>query len=235
MYHQLFYFCEFRHDIFTQDMYIDHGARVSLHGSRVILHSPQLQGDTPQLQGDTPQLQRDTPQLRGDTPQLQGDTPQSTAPGWYSTVGWARFASKIFSLISEKKRNWIHFACVSLVHLKNSGPFFRFFSLYFASNFSLRFNLVIFASKRNVQKTFFRFKYFVSLQKNTFFSRFSLLNVRFQYNFCRLQKNWFLYTGTYIQADTYTHRYASKNIYLWADTVIHRYTYLNKQGDVWIF
>ncbi len=55
-------------------------------------------------------------------------------------LGCARFAKKNFSLMSEMKRNWIRFACVSLVHFKNSGPFFRFFSLLFATNFSLRFN-----------------------------------------------------------------------------------------------
>jgi hypothetical protein len=50
------------------------------------------------------------------------------------------FRLNFFSLISEIKQNWIHFACVSLVHLKNSILIFRFFSLFFASNFSLRFN-----------------------------------------------------------------------------------------------
>ena len=57
------------------------------------------------------------------------------------------------------KRNWIRFACVSLVHFKNSDIFFRFFSLLFASNFSLRFNSVIFALKRNEVENIF------SLQK----------------------------------------------------------------------
>jgi hypothetical protein len=64
-------------------------------------------------------------------------------------LGCARFASKFFSLISEIKRIWIRFTCVSLFHYKISLLFFRFFSLIFASYFSLRFTLVIFASKRN--------------------------------------------------------------------------------------
>ncbi len=67
-------------------------------------------------------------------------------------VGWARFASNFFSLISEIKRIWIHFTCVSLFHYKISLLFFRFFPLIFASNFSLRFTWVIFASKRNKAK-----------------------------------------------------------------------------------
>ncbi len=66
--------------------------------------------------------------------------------------------------------------------------FFCFFSLIFASNFSLRFTLVIFASKRNKAKwnsslffcffhffpffiaffTFFRFKFFASLRFSNF-------------------------------------------------------------------
>jgi len=50
------------------------------------------------------------------------------------------------------KRNGIRFTCVSLFHYKISLPFFRFFSLLFASNFSLRFDSVIFASKRNEAK-----------------------------------------------------------------------------------
>jgi hypothetical protein len=40
---------------------------------------------------------------------------------------------------SEKKRNWICFACVSLVHFKNAGLCFRTFSLLFVLNVSLRF------------------------------------------------------------------------------------------------
>jgi hypothetical protein len=67
-------------------------------------------------------------------------------------LGWARFASKFFSLISEIKRIWIRFTCVSLFHYKISLLFFHFFSLIFASNFSLRFTWVIFASKGNKAK-----------------------------------------------------------------------------------
>jgi hypothetical protein len=62
------------------------------------------------------------------------------------------FRLKIFSLISEIKRIWIRFTCVSLFHYKISLLFFRFFSLIFAPNFSLRFTWVIFASKRNKAK-----------------------------------------------------------------------------------
>jgi hypothetical protein len=72
----------------------------------------------------------------------------------------------MFSLLSEKKRNWIRFACVSLVYFKKSVPFFRFFSLqifrfastylfslrsetkgkpFFASNISFRFKKHLFA------------------------------------------------------------------------------------------
>ena len=67
----------------------------------------------------------------------------------------------MFSLISEIKRIWIGFTCVSLFHYKISILFLRFFLLIFASNFLLRFTWVIFASKRNKAKRnssiFFRF------------------------------------------------------------------------------
>jgi hypothetical protein len=86
------------------------------------------------------------------------------------------FRLKNFSLISEIKRIWIRFTCVSLFHYKISLLFFRFFSLIFASNFSLRFTGVIFASKRNKAKRnsslFFRFFHFFSLFI-TFFRYFS--------------------------------------------------------------
>ncbi len=71
------------------------------------------------------------------------------------------FRKKIFSLLSEIKRIWIRFTCVSLFHYKISLLFFRFFLLIFTSNFSLRFTWVIFTSKRNKAKRnsslFFRF------------------------------------------------------------------------------
>ncbi len=44
---------------------------------------------------------------------------------------WIRvspFAKTFFSLKRKKTLNWIHFTCVSLVHLKNSGQFFCIFS-----------------------------------------------------------------------------------------------------------
>ncbi len=101
------------------------------------------------------------------------------------------FRLKFFSLISKIKRIWIRFTCVSLFHYKISPLFFRFFSLIFASNFSLRFALVIFASKQNEAKRnsslffcffcffslfllffaffcFFCFKFFASLQFSNF-------------------------------------------------------------------
>ncbi len=138
------------------------------------------------------------------------------------------FRIKFFSLISEIKRNWFRFTCVSLFHYKISLLFFRFFSLIFASlhfsnfrfevkqsevkfkyifslfslffrffhffrffllfftffavNFLLRFDLVIFASKRNKAKwnssLFFRFFAFFH-----FFSFFGFFCF-FSFNFC---------------------------------------------------
>jgi hypothetical protein len=111
------------------------------------------------------------------------------------------FRKKIFSLISEIKRIWIRFTCVSLFHYKISLLFFPFFSLFFAFfaffrffslffvffalfrvKFSLRFDLVIFASKQNKSKrnsslffAFFAFFYFFRFFR--FFPFFSL-------NFC---------------------------------------------------
>ncbi len=64
------------------------------------------------------------------------------------------FHLKNFLLISEIKRIWIRFTCVSLFHYKISLLFFRFFSLIFASNFSLRFTLII---RSEIQVYFFRF------------------------------------------------------------------------------
>ncbi len=104
-------------------------------------------------------------------------------------LGCAHFAKKIFSLISELKRIWIRFTCVSLFHYKISLLFFRVFSLIFASNFLLRFTLVNFALKQNKAKrnsslfflffvlfTFFCFFLFFSrfLAFFRFFSLFSL-------------------------------------------------------------
>jgi hypothetical protein len=70
-------------------------------------------------------------------------------------LGCARFAYKNFSLKSEMKRNWIRFACVLLVHLKNSGLFFRFFSL---QNFCFTSTLLFSLWSETKGKTFFRFK-----------------------------------------------------------------------------
>ncbi len=83
-----------------------------------------------------------------------------------------------FSLISEIKRIWIRFTCVSLFHYKILLLFFRFFSLIFDSNFSLRFTLVIFALKRNEAKRnsslFFCFF-------SVFFAFFSLFSLFFAF------------------------------------------------------
>ncbi len=90
-------------------------------------------------------------------------------------VECASFAEKIFLLISEIKRIWIRFTCVSLFHYKIS---LLFFSLIFASNFSLRFTLVIFASKRNKAKRnsslFFRFF-------SLFFAFFCFFSLNFRF------------------------------------------------------
>ncbi len=84
-------------------------------------------------------------------------------------LGCAHFAKKNFSLISETKmRIWIPFTCVSQFHYKISLLFFCFLSLIFASNFSLRFTLVIFALKRNKAK-----------RNSGLFNRFFSLNFRF--------------------------------------------------------
>ncbi len=84
---------------------------------------------------------------------------------------------------SEIKRIWIRFTCVSLFHYKISLLFLRFFLLIFASNFSLRFTWVIFASKRNKAKQnsslfFCYFSHFFA-----FFSLFSLFFGFFALNF----------------------------------------------------
>jgi hypothetical protein len=96
------------------------------------------------------------------------------------------FRLKNFSLVSEIKRIWIRFTCVSLFHYKISLLFFCFFSLIFASNFLLRFDLVIFASKGNKAKRnsslFFRFFHFFC-----FFCFFSLFSTFFLFIFVSLK------------------------------------------------
>jgi hypothetical protein len=90
------------------------------------------------------------------------------------------FCLKFFLLISEIKRNWIRFTCVSLVHYDISLLFCRFFLLIFASNFLLRFTVVIFASKRNKGKRnsslFFRF-FLAFFRFFRFFPLFSLFSL----------------------------------------------------------
>ena len=134
------------------------------------------------------------------------------------------FRLKFFSLISEIKRNWICFRCVSLAHYKISLLFFAYFrfkffaslhfsnfrfeakqseakfksifSLFFALNFSLRFDLVIFALKfsvhirenRKISLQFNIFRIisllnFVSGEKRTFLSIFCLIFVSLRF-FC---------------------------------------------------
>jgi hypothetical protein len=70
--------------------------------------------------------------------------------------------------MSEIKRNWIRFTSVSLFHSK---LFFRFFSLLFASNFWLRFALVIFASKQSEIQVYF-FAFFLFFRFFRFFAFF---------------------------------------------------------------
>ncbi len=111
-------------------------------------------------------------------------------------VGCARFAKQKFSHIIEIKRNWIRFTCVLLVHYKISLLFFHFFSFIFASNFSLRFDLVIFASKfllhirknltsiqyikfcfNSILLTLFRFPISFQVKKKHFYQFFHLIFV----------------------------------------------------------
>jgi hypothetical protein len=81
----------------------------------------------------------------------------------------------MFSLISEIKRIWIRFTCVSLFHYKISLLFFRFFSLIFASNFLLSLHLSSFCFTFfhffhyfRIFFAFFRFKFFASLRFSNF-------------------------------------------------------------------
>ncbi len=71
------------------------------------------------------------------------------------------FRLKIFFAYKRNKANLDPFHMCFTISLQNFTSFFHFFSLTFASNFSLRFTLVIFASKRNKAKRnssiFFRF------------------------------------------------------------------------------
>ncbi len=71
-----------------------------------------------------------------------------------------------------------------MFHYQISLLFFRFFSLIFASNFLLHFDLVIFASKQNKAKRnsslFFRFFRFFKIFFR-FFSFFSLFSLNFRF------------------------------------------------------
>ncbi len=71
--------------------------------------------------------------------------------------------------------NWIRFACVSLVHFKNSGLFFRF--KFFAS---LHLSYVRFEAKRRAN-LFFASNISFHCRKH-FFCIFSLRYFRFEYN-----------------------------------------------------
>jgi hypothetical protein len=116
--------------------------------------------------------------------------------GWGCGVGWARFAKKIFSLISEIKRIWIRFTCVSLFHYKISLLFFRLFSLQIFRFFgffrcfrfkffaSLRFSNFCFKTKRN-SSIFFRFfsLFFTFFHFFRIFRFFSLFFHFFSLNF----------------------------------------------------
>ncbi len=129
-------------------------------------------------------------------------------------LGCAHFVKKIFSLRSEMKWNWSHFACVSLVHFKNSVLFFRF-SILFASNFSLCFNKAIFALERNEGKTFFSLqnkqkrslllRIFRFLFKKTLFSHYFASKLSF-----RIKKSPF-FTST----EKNTHFHFESFVYTW--------------------
>ncbi len=79
-------------------------------------------------------------------------------------------------------------------HFSHYFCFFHFFSLFFALNFSLRFDLVLFASKRNKAKgnsslffCFFRFFHFffeVNHVKSGFFCFQAKWNFRFNFKLC---------------------------------------------------
>ncbi len=103
----------------------------------------------------------------------------------YDSIRVSPFRLKKFSLISEMKRIWIRFTCVSLFYYKISLLFYRFFSLIFASNVLLRITWVIFASKRNkakrISSLFFCFLSLFSL----FFAIFRYFSTFFRFsNFC---------------------------------------------------
>ncbi len=76
------------------------------------------------------------------------------------------FRFKKLSLISEMKRYWIYFACVSLVQFKITVFFCRFFSLPIFRFFVIASNFCCFATMRNKQNHAF----FASKRKKTFSS-----------------------------------------------------------------
>jgi hypothetical protein len=81
------------------------------------------------------------------------------------------FPLKICLLISKMKQNWIRFAYVSLVHLKNSVLFFRFFSL---PNFRFA-SINLFSLRSETKgKPFLRFK---SNNSSTLIHIFKLVHV----------------------------------------------------------
>jgi hypothetical protein len=128
------------------------------------------------------------------------------------------FRLQFFSLLSEIKRILICFTCVSLFHYKISLLFFRFkffaslrfsnfrfeakqseiqvyyFAFFVALKFSLRFDLVVFASKQNEGENFFASKEakfnifriislpnFVSGEKKTIFVSLQFFRLIFAY------------------------------------------------------
>jgi hypothetical protein len=109
------------------------------------------------------------------------------------------FCLKIFFAYKRNKANLDPFHMCFAISLGNFTHFFSLFSLFFALNFSLRFDLVIFTSKRNEGENFFPSKEakfnifriislpnFVSGEKKTFLSVF-LLNFRLFYLFFRFR------------------------------------------------
>ncbi len=119
----------------------------------------------------------------------------------YLTLGWARFAKKMFSLISEIKRIWIRFTCVSLFHYKISLLFFRFkfFASLHLSNFRFEakqseakfksiFSLFLtffslFFAIFHIFFAFFHFQIFASLRFSNFCFKAKQSEAKFKYIF----------------------------------------------------
>jgi hypothetical protein len=93
-------------------------------------------------------------------------------------IGCARFAKKFFSLISEIKRIWICFTCVSLFHYKISLLFFSLLFAYFRFKFFAYFRFKFFASL-----CFSNFRFEAKRSKAKLKSIFSLFSFFFALHF----------------------------------------------------